>query len=120
MTRLRLCLSFLALGLLLAPVPVLAANPQHLAPTALTLTAATATAVPMVQGICYYEIQNKDSASIWYGLDATVTATNGIEIEAATHKYVSITYQAAQAGTVIWLYSTAGTSAGAVRVTGAC
>ncbi|MFI5335605.1 MAG: hypothetical protein ACHQ5A_02395 [Opitutales bacterium] len=111
---------FIALLVACLPLSSLAAPPNHMAPTSLTLAATTAQKVGALQGICFVTIQNLDSAVVYYGFDSTVTDSNGIQIAVNEKVSITMTFQNSSTGTVVWLYSVAGTASGAIRVGGAC
>lgn len=101
------------------PLPALAATPNK-TETQPVLAAAVPQAMTMLVGLCAYSVYNGDTASIYWGFNASVNASTGFPIVAGGLMAWTITYQSAQSGTTIYLFSTAGTSANKVLWKAAC
>lgn len=105
---------------LVGPLPALATQaPNHVDKT-ITLAATTATAMTMLPGMCAYHLYNGDAATVYWGFTSSVTDSTGTPITAGTPFNWTLSYQSSVSGTTIYLYSVAGTSAGAVKWRGAC
>lgn len=99
---------FMAIVLASFPFSVRAA-PQSSPPIVMVLTAGVSAAVPMLVGTCFYSITNNDPNPVFWGLRSSVTGNNGgTPIPSGSSTSITVQYQSAQAGSVIWLYSTTG------------
>lgn len=81
-----------------------------------TLAAATATPMTMISGFAGYQVclASTEGASIFYGFTPAVTGSTGFEVTPGQCKAVNLTYQSSSTGTVVYLYSVAGTGSGKV------
>lgn len=99
-----------AICLISLPISVAkAATPSSSPSIIMVLTAGVAKAVPMLVGQCFYVVSNNDVNPVFWGLRSSVTGNNGgTPIPSGTSTSITVTYQSAQAGSVLWLYSTTG------------
>ena len=83
-----------------------------------TLAAATATLCPLLPtvGRTSFAIYNGDSATVYIGSSNSVNASNGFPVAAGSLQSYDVGYQLQPTTGQLWCYSTAGTSANAIRI----
>lgn len=89
---------------------------NHIAQQALTLTATVplSLASKQIVGTATYVIANADSATVYLGTSNApnaLSSSNGIPIPAGQAYALTLDFQSASAGTVIWLLSVGGATA---------
>lgn len=107
------------LSILVPCVALSQTTPGKVGPIKLTLAAATATPMTMLSGtVGYSACVATGEATVYMGFATTLDATNGVPIAAGTCQPVTVTYQSASTGTIVYLYSTAGTGTNKVTWNG--